>query len=158
MVSVCSRSLRAVNRYEAERLARLLLDAYPQVPLRERTVEIYTDWLLDFDPLPVEEAIGELIADSQQLPTVAEIRRMLVERDEELPTAAEAWISISERGHEAHDLAKEVARLFGGTWNIRTSAEPGITRAQFSKAYEATRERALREANSARFRARRRAA
>lgn len=143
---------------EAERLAQTLLDAYPQVQLRERTKEIYTKWLLDLDRDSAEEVIGELIAHSPSLPAVAEVRRGVIEREVSLPTGIEAWVSLNERGQEIHELTREVAQLFGGTWGIRTSGEPGITRTQFLKAFEAARERRLRERNVSRLRGRKKRA
>jgi hypothetical protein len=100
--------------------------------------------------------VDELIATASTMPTIAEIRRTVMERKTDLPTAVEAWISVCERGREIHELTREVAQLFGGTWGIRTSEEPDITRTQFIKTFEAARERRLRELNTAHFRRRRR--
>jgi hypothetical protein len=143
-----------VQRYEAEQLARTLLDAFPMVEIRERTLGIYAEWLADLDRAKAEEAVAVLIASSMTLPTVAEVRRLVIEEEHEVPTAAEAWISINERGAELHELAQEVAKSFGGVYNIRTSEEPRIVRAQFLKAYEEVRERHLRELNAASYRRR----
>jgi hypothetical protein len=147
-----------MNLRDAAALANRLIDAYPQFELREQTLEIYTKWLHDLDRGATERAVDELIATAVVLPTVAEVRRTVLEETTDLPTAVEAWLSLAERGHEIHELTREVGQLFGDTWGIRTSEEPGITRTQFLKAYEAARERRLRELNTSQFRRRRRAA
>lgn len=133
-------------------MVRLLLAAYPQVALREQTEETYIRWLLDLDPGVVSRAIEDLIASSAVLPTIAEIRHAAMEETVGVPTALGAWVSLMEREGELHDLTKQVVKLFGGTWGIRTSAEPSITRAHFLKVYEAERERWLRRENAAHFR------
>jgi hypothetical protein len=140
-----------MKRADAERLAELVLAAFPQVPLREKTREVYVGWLVDLDAQACEQAVVELIAHSTSMPTVADIRRVVIEEEMQLPDGMQAWISVSERGHELHELAREVATAFGGVWNIRTSEEPDITRAQFLKAYEAAREKRLRAENAQRF-------
>jgi hypothetical protein len=69
-----------------------------------------------------------------------------------LPTAEEAWNSMTDPDLEIHDLTREVAKFFGGSWGIKTTPEPEITRTQFTKSFEAARERYLRKANGERFR------
>ncbi len=140
---------------EASRLVRTLIDAFPQVELRARTEEIYVRWLADLDRGHAEEAIDLLIGSSMTLPTIGEIRRLVVEHQFGIPTAEEAWVSVNDRDVEIHDLTREVVRSFGGSFNIRTAEEPGIMRAQFLKAFDATRERYMRDANSASYRGRR---
>jgi hypothetical protein len=142
-----------MHQYEAQDLAQTLLGAFPLVELRERTVDVYVRWLADLDYTRANEAVAVLIASATSLPTVAEIRRMVVEEEHPVPTAAEAWISVNQRGAKMHELAKEVAHSFGGVYNIRTSDEPRIVRAQFLKSYEEVRERHLRALNAASYRA-----
>lgn len=141
-----------MQQREAEHAVQTLLDAFPQVALRERTASIYIEWVRDLDREQVEEAVGVLIASSITLPTVAEVRRLVLESQFDVPTAEQAWISVNERGNQLHDLTKEVVRSFGGVYNIRTAEEPSIIRAQFLKAYEAARERHLRALNTESYR------
>lgn len=134
---------------EAQKLVGVLCAAYPEVELREETVPTYVRFLVDLDRAAVEEAIEDLIATSVRMPTVAGIRRQVINEELKLPTAAEAWISISDtkKGEELHDLAKEARELLGGSWAIRTSDQPSITRAQYLKIYDELRDRTLVEAN-----------
>lgn len=134
---------------EAQKLVAVLCAAYPEVELREETVPTYVRFLVDLDRAAAEEAIEDLMATSVRMPTVAEIRRQVINEELKLPTAAEAWISISDatKGEELHDLAKEARELLGGSWAIRTSDQPSITRAQYLKIYDELRERTLLEAN-----------
>ncbi len=149
ILSGCDTEL--VKPHEAEGLVDRLLDAYPGVPLRSSTRETYVGWLRDLELDEVEPVVDEMIAVSVELPTIAEIRRRVVEEGMDLPDPMDAWRMVSERGSEIHELVKEVVELFGGLWNIRTSESPDITRAQFLKAYDAAREKRLRAANAQRF-------
>lgn len=128
------------------------MSAYPRVVLRDETERIYTEWLLDLDLALTEEVVADFIASSPDLPAIAEIRRAVMEEIVPVPTPLEAWVSLTERDGELHDVTRNVAKLFGGTWGVRTSSEPHITRAHFLKVYEAERERWLRRENAAHFR------
>lgn len=134
---------------QAQKLVAVLCAAYPEVELREETVPTYVRFLVDLDRAAAEEAIEDLIATSLTMPTVAAIRRQVINEQLKLPTAAEAWLSVSDskKVEELHDLAKEARELLGGSWAIRTSDQPSITRAQYLKIYEELREKTLREAN-----------
>jgi hypothetical protein len=134
---------------QAQKLVAVLCAAYPEVALREETVSTYVRFLVDLEHAPAEEAIEDLIATAVTMPTVAAIRRQVINEELKLPSAAEAWISINDttRGEELHDLAKEARELLGGSWAIRTSDQPSITRAQYLKIYEELREKALQQAN-----------
>jgi len=148
--------LALMQVWEADQLARTLFAAFPLAEVRERTLEIYARWLSDLDRANVEDAIDMLIASSTTLPSVAEGGRLVLEAQHLVPTAAEAWVSVNERGVELHELTKRVAETFGGVYNIRTSDEPRIVRAQFFKTYDDLRERHLRELNAASYRGARR--
>lgn len=134
---------------QAEKLVDILIAAYPEVAMREETFATYVRFLVDLDKGAVEEALEDLIATSLAMPTIAAIRRQVINEELQLPTAAEAWVAISDstRTEELHDLAKEARELLGGSWAIRTSDQPSITRAQYLKIYEELRERTLRDAN-----------
>jgi hypothetical protein len=134
---------------EAQRIVTELFAAYPEVNTREETFPIYVRYLVDLERKAVDRAIEALIATSTMLPTIAAIRRHVVEEELELPTAAEAWIAVNDRARsdELHDLAKEARELLGGSWAIRTSDTPHATRSQFLRIYDELRERALLDAN-----------
>ena len=136
---------------EAQRLVSLLFSAYPQVALRDGTAAAYVRYLVDLDADAVEAAIEELILTDRALPTIASIRRHVVEGKAGLPTAIEAWAALNahQRPGELHELAKQARELLGGSWAIRTADNPSITRAQYVKVYDELRERALADANRA---------
>jgi hypothetical protein len=134
---------------EAQALVAHLLAAFPQVEVRGETAPTYVRYLLDLAKAAAEEAIEELILTSPSFPTIAAIRRRVMEGTLGLPSAAETWVAVGARDRqgELHALAKEARELVGGAWAIRTSDNPSITRAQFLKVYDELRERALVQAN-----------
>jgi hypothetical protein len=137
-------TIGVVIREDAERIARELFAAYPATPLRDETPAIYGRYLAKLDLDAVARLIPELIETSPRLPTIADIRRRIVEAELLLPNPLEAYHSLFERPAERHPLTRYVADIFGGDYNIRTSDAPGATRAQFMKFYEEVREEALR--------------
>ncbi len=142
-------NLRGVTVDQAQKLISLLLSAYPEVQPREETFPTYVRFLVDLDEAAVEVAIEELISVSTKMPTIAAIRRRVIEQELELPTAAEAWVAINDttRTEELHELAKEARELLGGSWAIRTSGNPTVTRTQYLKVFEELRDKALYAAN-----------
>lgn len=135
---------------QAQKLVELIVGAYPEVELRDETIPIYVRFLVDLDEGAAREAIEELISVSLKMPTIAAIRRRVIEEELGLPSPAEAWVAISDstrKTDELHELAKEARELLGGSWAIRTSDNPTVTRAQYFKVFEELRERALHEAN-----------
>ncbi len=146
-----------MESFEASRLVERLLVAYPLAPVDEGTGSFYARYLSDLDASVASEAVDDLILDSLTLPTIAEIRRRVIEKDVGLPTALEAWASIVSRrpdgeAVEMFPLVREVCNLFGGSYTIRNSDQPTIMRAQFLKAYAERRDEELRRQNIGRFR------
>ena len=90
-----------------------------------------------------------------RLPTISRIRRSVIEPKLGLPTAEEAWVAIQERESKLHDLVRLTARLMGGTFNLRTSTDPELTRTRFVKVYEALSRRTVDHALATNLRARR---
>ncbi len=147
----------AMESFEANRLVERLLAAYPAARVTEDTRSFYAHYLVDLDASAASEAVDDLIVDSATLPTIAEIRRGVIEKDVELPTALEAWAAIVGRRPsgetvEMSPLVGEVCNLFGGSYTIRNSDQPTIMRAQFLKAYAERRDEELRRQNVGRFR------
>jgi hypothetical protein len=124
-----------------------LIAAFPQTAMREKTEAIYTARLLDLDAQAASQAVDDLIATSTTFPTIAEIRNLVAEATLKLPTAEQAYASIMDRKGEIHDLARRVADIFGGFYNLRTSENPSITRSQFLKTYSEIRADEIRKAN-----------
>jgi hypothetical protein len=129
---------------DAQRLARRLFAAYPDVALREGTEATYVRFLGELDAEAAEAAIADLVRTSSRLPTIADVRRRLAEATLGLPSALEAYRSLFEPGAELHPLTRYAAEIFGGTYNIRTSDAPAATRRQFLDFYEQLRDEAVR--------------
>jgi len=81
-----------------------------------------------------------------RLPTVSRIRREVIEPTLDLPTAEEAWVALQSRATTTHDLVRRAATLMGGSFNIRTSSEPELTRVRFAKVYDEMRRKAVDDA------------
>lgn len=141
-----------MNKRDADQLIDRLLDAFPQTAPRRDTPEIYSRMLADLDRATAERIIDDLIATAEQLPTIGEVRNRIAADALQLPQSLEAWQSIFDRGKPMHDLTKEVSDLFGGLYNIRTSENPSITRAQFIRIYDEKRDDEIRRANLASLR------
>jgi hypothetical protein len=129
---------------DAQRLARRLFAAYPDVPLREGTEATYVQFLGELDAEPAEAAIADLVRTSSRLPTIADVRRRLAEAALGLPSPLEAYHSLFEPAVELHPLTRYVAEIFGGTYNVRTSDAPAATRKQFLDFYDDLRQETVR--------------
>ena len=129
-----------------------LIAAFPQTAMRDQTEGIYNARLGDLDSEAASRAVDELITTSTTFPTIAEIRNLVADEVLRLPTPEQAYASIMDRKGEVHDLARRVADLHGGFFNLRTSETPSITRAQFLKTYAELRAEEIRKANLSQLR------
>jgi hypothetical protein len=129
---------------DAQRLARRLFAAYPDVPLRDGTEATYVEFLGELDADAAGAAVADLVRTSSRLPTIADVRRRLAEVALGLPSPLEAYHSLFEPGAELHPLTRYAAEIFGGTFTIRTSDAPAATRRQFLDFYEELRREAVR--------------
>jgi hypothetical protein len=124
-----------VNQFQVREIIERLEAAFPDPPLKEETRKLYARMLGDLDFREVDPIVDELIATTMKLPTISRVRRAVIEPKLDIPTAEEAWIAVQSHG-EMHDLVKRVAHLLGGTYNIRTSDDPELTRVRFAKVYD----------------------
>ena len=131
-------------REDAERLARRLFAAYPAVQLRDETEAVFVRYFGELDREPAEAAVADLIRTSARFPAIADVRGRIVEHALELPRAIEAYHSLFERGVPLHPLTRYVAEIFGGTFTIRTSDAPHVTRRQFLDVFEELRMESVR--------------
>jgi hypothetical protein len=129
---------------DAQRLARRLFAAYPEVPLREGTEATYVELLGELDAGAADAAIADLLRTSSRLPAIADVRRRLAETELGLPSPLEAYHSLFDASAELHPLTRYVAEIFGGTYTIRTSDAPAATRRQFLDFYDELRGEAVR--------------
>jgi hypothetical protein len=132
-----------VTPFEVREIVRRLAAAYPDPPLGDESAELYARMLVDLPYDTVDEVVDELIATAMKLPTVSRIRRAVVEPTLDIPTADEAWLAVQTRTADLHELVAHVARLVGGTYNIRTSADPELARVRFVKVYDELRRKAV---------------
>jgi hypothetical protein len=144
-----------MSPHEVKELVDRLRAAYPNPPMTDESVELYTRMLSDLDFAEADRAIDDLIATTMRLPTISRIRRNVMEPKLDFPTAEEAWIAV--QGHESdmHELVRRTAYLMGGSFNIRTSADPELTRVRFAKVYDALHRKAVDQALTQTLRARR---
>lgn len=123
----------------------ILRDAYPRADFPERTAVLYGSMLADMDDGQVVAAVHRLVRRSTFLPTIAEIRREVVESMLCLPSPQEAWEMVNRPETEGHLPTTVLATLqaLGGRYTIRVSDQPSVIRAQFLRDYEARREAAM---------------
>ena len=138
-----------MSPHQAREIVGRLRAAYPDPPMNEETQRLYARMLADLRYEDVDPVIDELIATVMKLPTVSRIRRAVIEPELDLPTAEEAWTAIQTRAADVHDLVRRAAQLLGGTYNIRTSEDPELTRVRFAKVYEPLYRKAVDEALAA---------
>ena len=142
-----------MSPFEVKKLVARLRAAYPNPPLTAETEEVYADMLRDLEYEAVDSAVEGLIATATRLPTISRIRRAVIEPTLDLPTAEEAWIAVQSRRSDVHELVHRAAALMGGSFNVRTSSDPELTRVRFAKVYDELRRRAVDEALVAGIRA-----
>jgi hypothetical protein len=123
--------------------------------LKDETRKLYERMLTDLSYERADAVVDELIATTMRLPTISRVRRAIIEPELGIPTADEGWLAVQTREPELHELVAHVARLLGGTFNIRTSDDPELTRVRFVKVYEQLYREAVDEALAAGVRAER---
>lgn len=122
---------------------------FPNAKPEDGTMEGYADRLCDLPSALLRAAVEQVICTHKYgnwLPTVADIRDAARGLTEPLqPSALEVWgatmreLTESMREHRPAKFAPEVKVLvdaLGGRKLILEETKPGITRAQFIKAYE----------------------
>lgn len=136
-------SVVVVTPFEVREIVRRLRAAYPDPPLGDESADLYARMLVDLPYEAVDPVVDELIATAMKLPTVSRIRRSVVEPTLDIPTADEAWLAVQTHSGDLHELVAHVVRLVGGTYNIRTSADPELARVRFVKVYDELRRKAV---------------
>ena len=123
----------------------ILRDAYPRADFPDRSARLYGTMLADMDDALVVAAVTRLIRRSTFLPTIAEIRREVMEHVLCLPSPQEAWEMVNRPETEGHLPTVVLASLqaLGGRYTIRVSDSPSVIRAQFMRDYEARRDAAM---------------
>lgn len=120
-------------------LVKRLQAAFPDPPMSDETRKVYERLLTDLEYAETDAAVDTLIMTAGKLPTIGKIRRTVIEPLLDLPSADEAWVAIQSRQQDLNPLVARAATLMGGTFNVRTSSDPELTRVRFVKAYEELR-------------------
>jgi hypothetical protein len=139
---------------EVTQIVDRLKAAYPATEISEATEAIYRRLLIDLRYDEVDTAVDTLIMTMMKLPTISRIRRTVIEPHLDLPTADEAWFAVQSHA-DLNPLVARAATLMGGSFNLRTSSDPELSRVRFVKVYEDLRRAVIDEAISQRARAQR---
>lgn len=123
--------------------------------MQEETRKVYARLLADLEYEETDIAVDSLIMTAGKLPTIGKIRRTVIEPLLDLPTAEEAWVAIQSRQQGMNPLVARAATLMGGSYNLRTSSDPELTRVRFAKVYEELRRKVLDAAVAERARSKR---
>lgn len=134
-----------------ESIATLAAALGPMEGIPAHTVDVYEAALADLGEGELHAAVRHLIETQEErwFPTVATIRRLVLERRLALPSPAEAWEQVQTReGREAAaEPVKAALRALGGSWALTHSTELSFFRRDFIEQYESTRQRALATAS-----------
>jgi hypothetical protein len=115
-------------------------------------VTVYVEELSDLDDAELVAACRRLGRRSMYLPTIAEIRREIVEERLGLPSAGEAWqLCLDGRALEpgSPEVLRDAYKAIGGRWEFRHSTNPGAMRHQFERDYDARVEALVRRSVTA---------
>lgn len=130
-----------------------LRPAYPRQDFPNDSVAMYARMLGDFDSTEVGEAIKRIVRRSEWLPSIAEIRREVVEARLQLPSAAEAWSMVlnvaTVNWLDVPEIVRDSITVFGGRQAILQSEKATWTRAQFLRDYADRRAATVEEAAGA---------
>lgn len=128
----------------AEALDRLRA-GWTQYPLTDVSIRVYAEQLADLDGEAVLAAVNRLLNVSVRRPAIADIRNEVAEVALGLPSPEEAWEMALDRNTSVPEVARAM-KLVGGSWSIQHSQNQETLHAQFRKAYEGLRSKAIRNA------------
>jgi len=104
-----------MNKVQGAQIVGIIASAYPQWKPTKETIEVYVTLLEDLDPVEAKEAVKRLVMASEYPPSVASIRRKVLELLDGMPLSkSEAWELVMSLVHKH------------GTYN-RPAIEDGIT-------------------------------
>ena len=136
---------------EATKLVALIQGAWPRPPLSKASIGVYTLGLSDLDAAAGQAAVTHLIKTSRWLPTIAEIRSLVVEQSTALPDPEVAWGEVRRAigscgmyrspAFNCPQIAAAVEVI--GWREICQSTNVASTRARFVDAYRSIRGRAV---------------
>lgn len=143
-----------MNKVEGAQIVGVIASAYPQWKPTKETIEVYVSLLEDLDVVEAKEAVKRLVMASEYPPSVASIRRKVLELQDGLPlTKAEAWELVMLLVHKngtynrpaiEDEITQMVVNSIG--WReICTSTNVDTVRAQFFRLYDELAEKKTTE-------------
>lgn len=138
---------------QCEQLLAVLQGAYPRTEFSDDTIDVYTAMLSDLDFKAAQVAVRQLIATSKWLPTIAEIRRAVMDLVDPLPSTEDAWIEVMQQARAynlhsgrfpefSHPVVAKAADAVG--WHALCYTDNiAMLASQFRRAYESIRESAM---------------
>lgn len=143
-----------MDKRQAKLLLAELVAYWPRTDLPSKTLELYRDHLLEFDPEPAAKAITALGSTSTFFPTVAELRQAVTaEADPNpLPDADQAWAEVVWNAKDgiygksiwSHPAIADTVYAMGGIRQLAISENLMADRAHFLRLYETCKTRAER--------------
>ncbi|MGC9100875.1 MAG: replicative helicase loader/inhibitor [Caldisericum sp.] len=145
-----------MTQKEMTLILKMLSEAYQNFELSEAKFQVWYELLGDLDFEVVKIAVETLVLQSSFVPTIADIRKKVLEITNPIPDASEAFLEVREAikkyGHEGGSLAlkhmspltAEVCKRIG--WrNICLSENPEAIREQFFSLYSELRDKAEKD-------------
>jgi hypothetical protein len=143
-----------MNKQECAILVGMIASAYPSWKPTQETVSVYVELLADLDKNEAQNALRSLLMASEYPPSVAAIRKKVLEGQDGLPLSKnDAWqIVMSEVNTKSvyhpysftDPIVSQVVQAIGYR-NICTSTNLDTIRAQFLRLYEEQAEKYLEE-------------
>jgi hypothetical protein len=148
-----------VTEQEAGWLIAELRAAYPRSQFPAESIHVYVAYLLDLNYEVTHRAIKEIISSSDFMPSIAQIRTLVFDRELGLPSPDAAWELVSRRwgqsrlvgGDNLIVIPEEVKRALDAAgidpYRFWTSDDRQWLRKMFLECYAEIRNRILRTEN-----------
>jgi len=143
-----------MTKQECAVLVGMIASAYPSWKPTQETVAVYVELLVDLDGKVAQNALRSLLMASEFPPSVAAIRKKVLEQMDGLPlTKSDAWelvmsmvrrYGIYERPNFEDKTVSEVVQAIGYR-ELCTSTNTDTIRAQFFRLYEEQAQKHLEE-------------
>ena len=140
-----------MTKKQTLRLLAILQGAYPRQQLPDSSLVIYHKALYDLSWVHVQEAAVVLIQTGDWFPTIAQIRKVVTERNLNLPTTSFCIGQFSMDNFTwpgMPDIVREALHAVGGSWAFKNSTTPGFWRRDFKQHYEELRDEMLHNEQS----------
>jgi len=143
-----------MTKQECAVLVGMIASAYPSWKPTQETVAVYVELLVDLDGNEAQSALRSLLMASEYPPSVATIRKKVLEQMDGLPlTKTEAWelvismvrrYGIAQRPNFEDEIVSQVVHAIGYR-ELCMSTNTDTIRAQFFRLYEEQAQKHLEE-------------